>query len=343
MEHTLRALKMREMPERIFVTGGAGFIGSHIVDTFMAAGRKVTVYDNLSSGKIESIEPHLPSPNFRFVEADLLAYETLRRAMSGHDLIWHLGGNGDIPGGYENTTLDLYNSVTATRNVLEAMKQNGVRDLLFASSGAVYGDTKCVPTAETEGPLLPVSLYGAGKIAGESFISAYCHLFGLRAYIFRFGNVVGSRMCRGAIHDFILKLQKSPSELEILGDGAQVKNYFLVEECIEGMVHAYCHIPLSDEEPCIILNLGASKSTGLMTIVEAVCESMGLSNVDKRFVGGKGGWPGDQPRVCLDVSKVGEYGWRARHSSDEAIRIAVKRMVQNLSPQATPAPSKERS
>jgi len=330
MEEMLSKLKNSTQMKRVLVTGGCGFIGSHVVDLLMASGKTVTVFDNLSSGNIKWISPYLESSNFRFIQADLCDEEAVTTSVVGQDLIWHLGANGDIPGGSRNTKLDLENSIIGTRNVLEAMKRVGVRNLLFASTGAVYGDTQEVPTPETAGPLLPVSLYGASKIAAETYISAYCHLFGLNGWIFRFGNVVGGRMCRGAIHDFICKLMRNPLELEVLGDGNQEKNYFLVEECIEGMLHAYHQVPLTDDRPCVILNLGANESTGLSTIIYEVCNAMDLLGVRVCYTGSKRGWPGDQPRVMLEVSNVQSFGWHARRTSNEAIRTAAQRMVAYL-------------
>ncbi len=319
-------------PKKVFVTGGAGFIGSHVVDFCMNIGWSVTVFDNLSNGKKERLAPYLSNPKFQFIYDDLLHLDALVKAMPGHDFIWHLGANADIPGGSCNTSLDLQSNVIATYNVLEAMRLTGVRDLLFASTGAVYGEIKKLPTPETAGPLLPISLYGAGKAAAEAFISAYCHLFNLRGWVFRFGNVVSSRMSRGAIHDFIRKLEKDSSQLEILGDGKQAKNYFLVEECIEGMLHAYFNIQLNESTPSVVLNLGVHGNTNVVAIAKAVINALGLKNVSLKFSGGKRAFLGDQPYVELDISRMKTLGWSAKKSSEEAIEIASQRMVQYLVP-----------
>lgn len=314
-------------PKRVLVTGGAGFIGSHVVDLLVAAGQSVTVFDNLSSGTRERLDAHLDTPNVRLIQADLTDLQAVMEAMPGHDLVWQLGGNDDVAAGSDDTTLDLASSVIATHNVLEAMRRCRVREMLFCSASAVYGNSTQLPTPETAGPLLPVSLYGAGKLAAEAFISAYCHLFGLRAWIFRFGNIVGERMTRGAIHDFTRRLQRTPGQLEVWGDGRQRKNYLLVEECIAGMLHAYEHALLSEWQPCAVFNLGAAQSCGVMTIVDAVLRELDQRDATIYLTGGTRAWPGDQPRVDLDVSKIGELGWSARHSSTEAIRIATRRML----------------
>lgn len=312
--------------KKVFVTGGAGFIGSHAIDMLLSDGKFVTCYDNLSSGKIKWIKSHLKQTNFRFVKADLLNLSKLKKEMNGADLIWHFGANTDIPSGYFKTDLDLKNCVIATRNVLEAMRINHITQILFSSTGAIYGETGQIPYKETNGPLLPISLYAAGKLSCESFISAYCYLFGLKARMFRFGNVIGARMGHGVIHDFIEKLKKSPKELEILGNGKQAKNYFLVEECITGMDFVFKNANLS-KQPCDIFNLGTDSRTGVMEIAKIVADEMALSKIKFRLTGGVRGWPGDQPQVFLSVEKVKKMGWYPKHTSTQAVRIAVRRML----------------
>jgi len=311
---------------KAFVTGGAGFIGSHLVDKLMAEGDEVTVYDNLSSGKKEFIEHHIGKTNFHFIKAELLDFDALKKAMKGHEIIWHLAANTDIPGGNKITDLDLKNCTVATRNVLEAMKQLDVSKILFSSSGTVYGDVPAMPLSEIFGPLFPISLYGAGKLACEGLISAYCHLFNMQAWIFRFGNVVGARMGHGVIYDFIHKLKRNPKELEILGDGNQEKNYFLVEECLDGMFFALRH---SDKQ-CDIFNLGCKSTVKVNAIAQIVVDEMGLNGVKFRYTGGKRGWPGDTPVVIYDVSKMKGRGGGAKHTSAEAVRVAARRLIESI-------------
>ncbi|MFC2072787.1 NAD-dependent epimerase/dehydratase family protein [Chloroflexota bacterium] len=308
---------------RFFISGGAGFIGSHLVDRLMAESNEVTVYDNLISGRRKWIEHHVGKKNFHFIEADLLDFDTLNRVMKGHDIVWHLGANTDIPTGNRITNLDLENCTIATRNVLEVMKQNGMNKLLFASSACVYGDAPQVPLNETFGPLLPINLYGAGKLACEGLISAYCHLFGIKAWIFRFANVVGARMGHGVLFDFIQKLRKNPEELEILGDGNQEKPFFLVEDCIDGMLCAFGN---SDNQ-YDVFNLGCNSITTVTTIAKIVVEEIGLNNVKFRYTGGRRGWPGDVPVVHFDVAKIQKLGWQTKCTSDETVRIAVRRLL----------------
>jgi UDP-glucose 4-epimerase len=311
---------------KAFVTGGSGFIGSHLVDRLMAEGAEVTVYDNLSSGKKEFIERHVGRTNFHFIKADLLDFDALKKAIKGHEIIWHLAANTDIPGGNKITDLDLKNCTVATRNVLEAMKQLGVSKILFSSSSTVYGDAPAIPLREAFGPLLPISLYGAGKLACEGLISAYCHLFNMQAWIFRFGNVLGARMGHGVIYDFIHKLKRNPKELEILGDGNQEKNYFLVEECLDGMFFALQH---SDKQ-YDVFNLGCESTVKVNAIAQIVVDEMGLKDVKFKYTGGKRGWPGDAPVVIYDVSKMKGLGWQAKHTSAEAVQIAARRLIESI-------------
>ena len=309
-----------------FITGGAGFIGSHLVDKLLEENNQVTVYDNLVSGKKKSIERHIGQSNFRFIQDDLLNSAALKEAMKGHEVVWHLGANTDIPGGNKVTDLDLKNCTIATRNVLEAMRANRMDKLLFASSATVYGDAPPVALAETYGPLLPISLYGAGKLACEGLISAYSQLFGIKAWMFRFANVVGAGMGHGVIYDFIQKLRKNSKELEILGDGKQEKPFFLVEDCIEGMKHAF----YNSGSQCDVYNIGCQSFTSVTGVARIVTEVMGLKNVKFNYTGGKRGWPGDVPVVHFDVEKMKKLGWQARHPSDEAVRIAAGRLLKEV-------------
>ena len=308
--------------ERCFLTGGAGFIGSHFVERLLADQKAVTVFDNLSSGRREWIEQNQGQPGFTFIEADLLDAPKLQKAMAGHDLVIHLGANTDIPGGNEDVRLDLENCTIATHNVLEAMRATDISRLLFASTSAVYGDAPKIPSPEDTAPLLPISLYGASKLACESLISAYCHIFNMQAWMFRFANVVGGRMGRGVIHDFILKLERNPEELEILGDGNQEKSFFLVEDCIDGIFSAF----ENSDAWCDVFNLGCSSGTRVTRVAEIVTEEMGLTGVRFMYTGGRRGWVGDVTQMVLDVSKMKKLGWDAGHTSDETVRIVAKRL-----------------
>ena len=318
--------------KKIFITGGAGFIGSHLVDWLLYDGYQVTVFDNLSNGRREFIEAHFLNPNFNFVEEDIVNQKVLIEKMKGHDLIWHLAANTDIIGGVENPFRDLRDCVNCTFNVLEAMRILGLKNIIFSSTGAVYGHL-ChdEATSEKGGPLLPVSTYAAGKIGSEAFISAFANLYGIRAWIFRFGNVIGARMTHGVIVDFINKLKENPTELLIRGDGSQEKNYFLVEECIDGMAWAFRNIKLNDNYPCDIFNLGTDSITKVTQIADIIKDEMDLKNAKIKIEGTKLAWPGDQPKVHITVDKMTSLGWKSRFHSNEAVRSATRRMLGKLS------------
>ena len=310
---------------KYFVTGGAGFIGSHLVDKLIQQG-EVKVYDNLSSGKKEFIQHHTGDPNFNLVVADLLDPETLRKEITGCDVVFHMAANPEARLGIQQTDLDLKQETIVTYNVLEAMRTNNIKKIIFASSGTIYGETPIIPLPENYGPVLPISLYGAGKVASECLITAFCHTFDMQCWIYRFANVVGDRGTHGVIYDFIHKLKKNPNELEILGDGTQEKPYLWVDDCVEGMLFGF----RNSNSQVNLFNLGTSSSIDVKTIAKIVVEEIGLENVNFKYTGGDRGWRGDVPQVRFNVRKMNRLGWRARYSSNEAIRMAVKVLIKEI-------------
>ena len=313
--------------QRILVTGGAGFIGSHLVESLLSEGHFVTILDNMSSGNEIWMKSYIEHPRLKVIFGDIMDIFMVESAMKNQDEVWHLAGNANIPLGYLDTQVDLNSAVQGTKNILETMRKLGVTTIVFASSGAVYGNLSKDKVKESSAPLYPLSLYAAGKLAAEAFISAYCHLFGLRGYIFRFGNVVGERMPRGVIRDFIEKLRENPSELTILGDGTQEKSYFLVEECIEGMKYVKSHVVLESQSE--IFNLGNSLTTNVIQIAEIIADILNIENFRYQCTK-REAWPGDQPVVKLDVSKVKQLGWHTKYNSYESVEIAAKRMNEYL-------------
>jgi UDP-glucose 4-epimerase len=311
---------------KAFVTGGAGFIGSHLVDRLMQAGTDVTVFDNLSSGRRDFVEHHLDKNNFELVEANLLDISKLNKAIRGHDIIFHLAANPDARLGIEDTDLDLKQETIVTYNVLESMRINNIKKIVFSSSGTIYGETPVIPLSEDYGPVLPISLYGAGKLASEGLISAFCHTFDMQAWIFRFANIVGERGTHGVIFDFINKLKQNHRELEILGDGAQEKPYLHVKDCVDGIIFGL----QNSKERVNVFNLGCDSSTSVTKIANMVVKEMGLKDVKFKYTGGERGWPGDVPQVRFNCDKINKLGWKAKFSSDEAVQFAVKALVKEL-------------
>jgi UDP-glucose 4-epimerase len=307
---------------RYFITGGAGFIGSHLVDRLMSTGA-VTVYDNLSSGKREFINQQLDNPDFKFIQADILDLEQLSEAIKGSDVVFHMAFNPDIRVGHQDTTTDLNQGIVATYNVLEAMRRQGVGKIIFASSSVVYGETAGEPVPEDYGPLQPISLYGAAKLASEGLITAYCHLFDMQAWIFRFANVVGPRTTHGVIYDFIHKLNENTRELEILGDGRQAKSYVHISDCVDGLIYGYQH----SGGQVNVINLGNHDTVNVTAIGRMLLEQMGVPDTELKYTGGDRGWPGDVPRIRLDTSRMEKLGWKPEYSSEEAIRLAIKEIL----------------
>jgi UDP-glucose 4-epimerase len=309
---------------RALVTGGAGFIGSHLVDKLLVTGNFVTVFDNLSSGRKEFIKQHFGNDRFKLVEADLLDLDKVKEAAAGHDLVFHFAANPDARLGIKNTELDLKQETIVTYNVLEAMRANKIKGIVFASSGTIYGETPIIPLPENYGPLFPISLYGAAKLACEALISAFCHIFDMQAWIFRFANIVGKRATHGVIYDFIKKLKRNPSELEILGDGSQRKPYLHVDDCVDGVLHSF----RNSHDKVNAFNLGCSTTTDVTTIAKFVVEEMMLNNTQFKYTGGDRGWLGDVPQVRLDVKKINRLGWKANYTSDEAVRKAIRDILE---------------
>lgn len=309
---------------RYFVIGGAGFIGSHLVEALVSRGR-VTVFDNLSVGRREFIQPSLETGQTHLVVGDALDLPALEAAMKDHDVVFHLAANPEARWGLERTRLDLEQGTLATYNVLEAMRRAGVPQLVFASSGTVYGDT-AKPCAEPDLGSLPISLYGASKLSGEAMISAFVECFALKALICRFGNVVGARGTHGAALDFLNKLKNEPSELEVLGDGRQSKPYLHVEDCVAALLFLLERSSVALD----IFNIAPADFTSVQRIAELCIAASPFPNARIRFSGGNRGWPGDIPTSRLDARRLTSLGFRLRHSSDEAVARAVRSLAAEV-------------
>ncbi|MBJ99450.1 MAG: UDP-glucose 4-epimerase [Euryarchaeota archaeon] len=311
---------------RILVTGGAGFIGSHLVDELIKGGNEVVVYDNFSSGRKEFLENSLSTGNVELVTGDLLNLEMLTKAMEGIDLVYHLAANPDIRLGTSVTDTDLKQGTIATYNVLESMRKNGCKNIAFSSSSVVYGEAKLMPTPEDYGPLFPISLYGASKLGSEGLISAWVGTFGIKAWIFRFANIIGTRGTHGVIFDFIHKLKKDSSRLEVLGNGLQEKSYMEVIDCSRAMIHVVNNF----DEQLNYVNLGSSNTCSVSRIAQLVIEESGFSEVSIEFTGGDRGWAGDVPKAMLDVKKLNDSGFKCEFQSDEAVRFTAKSLIKEI-------------
>jgi UDP-glucose 4-epimerase len=311
---------------KAFITGGAGFIASHLVDKLIDSGDEVTVFDNLSSGKMDFIKHHLNDEKFKFIEGNLLDLAEIYKSISGHDIVFHFAANSDAKMGISQTDLDLKLETIATYNVLESMRKNNINKIVFSSSGTIYGDTPIIPLPEDYGPVLPISLYGAGKVASECLISAFCGTFNMKAWIFRFANIIGDRATHGVIYDFVNKLLDDPHRLEILGDGTQEKPYLHVDDCADGILF----VLKNSDEKVNLFNLGCDTSTSVNKIAQLVVEEMRLSGVEFKYSGGCRGWPGDVPQVRFNCNKINNLGWKARYTSDECVRVAAKSIVKEL-------------
>ena len=313
---------------KAFVAGGAGFIGSHLVDRLIAQGAEVTVYDNLTSGKEEFIQQHNENPRFKFIKGDLLEPALLNKSVVGHDLVCHLAANPQASEGIRQTRLDLEQNTIATYNVLESMRINNVGKILFTSSGTVYGETAGAPVNEEHGPLLPISLYGASKLACEGLTSAFASLFGVRAWIFRLGNVVGPRATHGVIYDLLQKIKKDPTVLEVLGDGHQTKPYVHMNDCVDGMLLCLRRA----QDPINLFNLAPSTTTTVKDIVRIVLDSTSHKDARVRYTGGVrggGGWPGDVTRVQLDCTKAQRLGWNPKFTSNGAVAQTIRSLLEH--------------
>lgn len=305
----------------VLITGAAGFVGAHAAHHLHRAGVGVVATDLVPADEATRLEGALGTEGFRYVPGGLA--EVLSEVVPGVDEVWHFAANADIPLGIRDTTVDLRESVLLTRQVMEAMREHGVPSLVYPSTSGVYGSGLGPTVSESDGPLLPNSLYAAGKVAGEALVSAYCQTFGLRARIMRLGNVVGGGMARGIVRDFIRKLTESPDRLTVLGDGRQRKSYVLVDDVIDGMRR----LSAVDGRPCEVYNLAAGGSLGVADVARAVAEAMGIPMPELVSDGPVLSWAGDQPVVELDIARALAAGWSPRHTAAEAVTVAARRIL----------------
>lgn len=309
---------------KVLITGGAGFIGSHLADLLVKKKNEVTVFDNMTSGSLGFIDEHLGNDGFNFIEGDLLDTQELTRACENVDFILHVAANPDVRLGATDTEVHFEQNITATYNLLEVMRKKGIKDVAFTSTSTVYGEASVLPTPEYYGPLIPISLYGASKLACEALITSYSHTFDMRSWIFRFANIIGPRSTHGIIVDFIEKLEKDSKRLEILGDGMQSKSYLHVKQCVDAMGFAI----ENSSADVNIFNIGSEDTITPTRIGEIVVKEMCLENVEFSYTGGKRGWKGDVPKMMLSVDKLKDLGWKPKWGSEKCVRETVRSLLK---------------
>jgi UDP-glucose 4-epimerase len=313
-----------------FVAGGAGFIGSHFVDRLLADPQveRVTVFDNMSSGREWHFAGHLGDGRFTFMRGDVEDLDALAAAMRGHETVIHLASNPDIAKAQVEPTIDFDQGTLLTQNVVEAMRRSGAKTILYASGSGVYGDLGDAEASERDAIGLPISTYGASKLAGESLISAYCYMFDLRGRSFRFGNVVGARQTHGVGYDFVKRLLADPTRLDILGDGRQSKSYIHVDDVVEAVLTAY----RQEEKSYEVYNVATGDYISVTEIAQLAAEVLGLApgSVQFRYSGGDRGWKGDVPVVRLATERIRAIGWRCRRSTREALHASMRSMLADI-------------
>jgi UDP-glucose 4-epimerase len=315
--------------DNILVTGGAGFIGSSLLSKLCSEGYNITVVDNLSTGNKENLSPFLSSKNFQFLQFDLLDLEKLKDAVKKVDVVFHIAASADVRTGLVNTDPDFTNNVIATRNVLESMlNTNRCKKMIFTSSSVIYGEPAIIPTPENYGPLEPISIYGASKLACEALISGYVKVFGLSAVIFRLANIIGPSSNHGVIVDFLNKLYDSNGKfLEILGDGTQNKSYLYIDDSVDALIMGLRQFDSKFE----IFNVGSDDQISVNSIAKIIINQAGFKDTHIRFFinqkDGRG-WPGDVKNMLLSVDKLKKHGWKIRHSSSESVSITAKEILE---------------
>ncbi len=315
------------LPEgNYFIIGGAGFIGSHFTDALLASPktRRVTIFDNFSSGRDWHYEAHRADPRFNVVHADASDINALTVTMEGHDWVIHLASNADIAAAAECPEVDFYRGTLLTNNVVEAMRRAGLHRLLYASGSGVYGDAGDTPVPEDYAPMLPISTYGASKLACESLIASYCSMFGLHACAFRFGNVVGPRQTHGVGFDFLRSLSAKPKRLRILGDGQQSKPYIHVSDVVEAALCA----AKNAGTPFSVFNVATDDAVTVTEIADLAVQTLGLpAKPVFEYTGGRRGWRGDVPVVRLDSSRIRSFGWFPKRNSHDAVRQSLQELI----------------
>jgi UDP-glucose 4-epimerase len=313
---------------KVLVTGGVGFIGSHLVDSLMAKGTELFVIDNLSTGNLKNVTQWINKSNFHFIQSDIInPFDSIDG--EPFDVIFHLAANPEVRVSATNPAIHFDQNILATFNLLDYIRKSRFKPLfVFASTSAVYGEPFQIPTSEDYAPLKPISVYAATKLSCEALISAYAYNCGFKAVLYRLANIIGPRSSHGVIYDFIQKLRENPKQLEILGDGTQTKSYLHVDDCVSALIHA----TNISKEQVEVYNVGSEDKINVKAIAETVINELGLTNVGLKMSGGLDGrgWTGDVKIMLLDVKKIKSTGWLPKFNSGLAVKKTVTAIVQGM-------------
>lgn len=309
--------------KKIVIFGGAGFIGSHLTERLIQEGASVTVYDNLKTGRTANLAQVWQHPQFRFIQADVSDRKKVDETVPGHEIIFHFCDDSDIRTAAAHPDTFIEQNIMGLFYVLEAMRRQGIRTILFPSSTTVFGEFANPPAGEADGPLKPLNIYGGAKLASEGLISAWAHTYDFCALVFRFVGIIGGRMDHGVVHDFVRKLQKDPTQLEILGDGTQRRSFVLVDDCVEAMLFALA----KNAEHYRLVHIGNVDQIPINETAAVITEVMNLKNVKYRHTGGKVGWKGDVTSNFIATETLTAWGWKPQRTSREAVFEATRRLA----------------
>ena len=313
--------------KKLLVTGGAGFIGSHLVERLLIDGFEVTCLDNLSAGNIDNLKNALKNKFFHFIKGDIRKRIDMQNILDDYDTIFHFAANPEVRLG--DPEIHFSSNILGTFNILESMRKSDVKRIVFASSSTVYGDASVLPTPENYSPLQPISVYGASKLACEALISAYCHVYGFNGICLRYANIIGPRLRHGVIYDFIMKLKRNPSRLEILGDGTQKKSYLYIDDAVDATIFIWNRV----RKGYAVYNIGNEDNITVLDIAKIVVKSMNLTDVKFHLTGGvEGGrgWKGDVKYMLLSIDKLKSLGWKPMYNSRMVVKMTAEVLVKEL-------------
>jgi len=316
------------------VTGGAGFIGSHLTERLLKEGYNVTVIDNFSSGKLENIQSLVANPSLTLIKEDLKEPVQVKQVVQRSEIIFHLAANPEVRAGESDPNLHFEENILATFNLLEAIRETRKsKIIIFTSTSTVYGEASQIPTPEDYAPLIPISTYGASKLACEALITSYAHTFNNRALILRLANIIGPKSNHGVIVDLVQKIHANSKQLEVLGDGTQEKSYLHITDCIEAIMHLFNNF-VENTKRVDLYNLGSHDKITVKEIARIVAEESGKSNIQFNFTGGVNGgrgWMGDVKTMQLSIKKLLKTGWKPGYTSRQAVRLSTKALVKKCS------------